>query len=88
LVKINSKARLHNVNDVFVFAKQCQQVYYTYTRSFRKDRSRVDWLSVLKTKPRGLVEVVQDENDDSNMGDDVFQVSELVEPYRVLHQLT
>jgi hypothetical protein len=85
LVKINSKARLHNVNDVFVFAKQCQQVYYTYTRSFRKDRSRVDWLSVLKTKPRGLVEVVQDENDDSNMGDDVFQVSELVEPYRVLH---
>jgi hypothetical protein len=85
LVKINSKARLHNVNDVFVFAKQCQHVYYTYTRSFRKDRSRVDWLSVLKTKPRGLVEVVQDENDDSNMGDDVFQVSELVEPYRVLH---
>jgi hypothetical protein len=85
LVKINSKARLHNVNDVFVFVKQCQQVYYTYTRSFRKDRSRVDWLSVLKTKPRGLVEVVQDENDDSNMGDDVFQVSELVEPYRVLH---
>ena len=24
LVEINSKARLHNVNDVFVFAKQCQ----------------------------------------------------------------
>jgi hypothetical protein len=23
LVEINSKARLHNVNDVFVFAKQC-----------------------------------------------------------------
>jgi hypothetical protein len=88
LVKINSKARLHNVNDVFVFAKQCQQVYYTYTRSFRKDCSRVDWLSVLKTKPRGRVEVVQDENNDSNMGDDVIQVSELVEPYRVLHQLT
>jgi hypothetical protein len=88
LVKINSKARLHNVNDVFVFAKQCQQVYYTYTRSFRKDRSRVDWLSVLKTKPRGRVEVVQDENNDSNMGDDVIQVNELVEPYRVLHRLT
>jgi predicted dithiol-disulfide oxidoreductase (DUF899 family) len=41
-----------------VFAKQCQQVYYTYTPSFRKDRSRVDWLSVLKTKPKGRVEVV------------------------------
>ena len=24
LVEINSKARLHNINDVFVFAKQCQ----------------------------------------------------------------
>jgi hypothetical protein len=37
LVEINSKVRLHNINDVFVFAKQCQQVYYTYTHSFRKD---------------------------------------------------
>ena len=62
LVEINLKARLLNVNDVFFFAKQCQQVYYTYTPSFRKDRSRVDWLSVLKTKLRGRVELVQDEN--------------------------
>jgi hypothetical protein len=46
LVEINSKARLCNVNDVFVFTKQCQQVYYIYTPSFRKDRSRVDWLSI------------------------------------------
>jgi len=83
LVKINSKARLRNVNDVFIFAKQCQQVYYTYTPSFRKDRSRVDWLFVLKMKPRGLVELVQDENEDINVRDEVFQVSELVEPYRV-----
>jgi len=37
----------------------------------------------LKTKPRGRVEVVQDERDDSNVGDDVFQISELIEPYRV-----
>jgi hypothetical protein len=43
----------------------------------------VDWLSVLKTKPRGRVEVVQDENEDTNVRDEVFQVSELVEPYRV-----
>jgi hypothetical protein len=76
LVEINSKARLCNVNDVFVFVKQCHQVYYTYTYSFRNDHSRVDWLSVLKTKPRNCTEVVQDENDESNMGDDVFQVSE------------
>jgi len=42
LVEINSKARLRNINDAFVFAKQCQQGYYTYTPSFRKDRSRVN----------------------------------------------
>ena len=83
MVKINSKAKLHNANDVFVFIKQCQQVYYTYTPSFIKDHSRVDWLSVLKTILRDRVEVVQDENDDSNVEDDVIQVSELVEPYRV-----
>jgi hypothetical protein len=37
----------------------------------------------LKTKPRSRVEVVQNENDVSNVRDDVFQISELVEPYRV-----
>jgi hypothetical protein len=83
MVWLKSTQKLHNINDVFVFTKQCQQVYYTYTASFRKDRSRVDWLSVLKTKPRGRVEVVQDENEDTSVRDDVFQVSELVEPYRV-----
>jgi len=43
----------------------------------------VDWLSVLKTKPRGRVEVVQDENEDTSVRDEVFEVSELVETYRV-----
>jgi hypothetical protein len=42
----------------------------------------VDWLSVLKTKPRGHVELVHDENEDTSVQDEVFQVSELVEPYR------
>jgi len=83
LIEINSKARHRNVNNVFVFVKQCQQVYYTYTPSVRKDRSRVDWLSFLKTKPRGRVKVVQDENEDTSMIDEVFQASELVELYRV-----
>jgi hypothetical protein len=73
LVEINSKARLHNVNDVFIFAKQYQQVYYTYTPSFRKDRSGVDWLFILKMKPRGHVKVVQDENENTSVRDDVFQ---------------
>jgi len=34
-------------------------------------------------KPRGRVEVVQDENKDISVRDEIFQVSELVEPYRV-----
>jgi len=34
-------------------------------------------------KPRGRVEVIQDENEDTSMWDEVFQVNELVEPYRV-----
>jgi len=83
LVEINLKARLRNVNNVFVFAKQYQQVYYTYTLSFRKDQLRVDWLSVLKTKLRGYVEVIHDENEDTSVQDEIFQVNELVEPYRV-----
>jgi hypothetical protein len=58
LTKINSKATLHNINNVLVFINQCQQVYYTYTPFFRKDRSKVDWLLVLKTKAKGRVEVV------------------------------
>jgi hypothetical protein len=37
----------------------------------------------LKTKPIGRVEVVQDENNESNMEDNIFQVSELVDPFRV-----
>jgi hypothetical protein len=43
----------------------------------------VEWLSVLKMKPRGRVEVVQDEKEDTSVRDEVFQVSELVEPYQV-----
>ena len=82
LVEINSKARHRNVNDVFVFAKQCQQVYYTHP-FLQKGPSKSDWLSVLKTKPRGRVEVVQDENEDTSVIYEVFQASKLVEPYRV-----
>ena len=51
--------------------------------SFRKAQSRVDWLSVLKTKLRSRVEFVQDENEDISVRDKVFQVTNLVEQYRV-----
>jgi len=43
----------------------------------------VDWLSALKKKPWGRVEVVQDENEDTSVRDEVFQVSKLVESYQV-----
>ena len=50
---------------------------------FRKDRSKVDWLSVAKNKLRGWVDVkiVEDGNDKLTQGDDVKQVGELVDPY-------
>ena len=41
-------------------------------------------MSVLKTKPRGRVEVVLDENEDTSVRDEVFQVSEVVEPQPML----
>ena len=44
-------------------------------------------MSVLKTKPRGRVELVQDENEDTSVRDEVFQGRELVEPYRVAHSI-
>jgi hypothetical protein len=47
----------------------------------------VDWLSILKTKPRGRVEVVQDENEDTSVRDEVFQVSELVNHIELLLRL-
>jgi hypothetical protein len=68
--------------DDFVFAKQSQQVYYTYIPSFNKF-IRVDWLSIVKTKLRGHVKAVQDENNELIVGDDVFQLGELVDPYRI-----
>ena len=39
----------------------------------------------MKTKTRGRVEIVQNENDKLIMGDDVFQLGELLDPYRVAH---
>jgi len=49
---------------------------------FKKDNLRVDWLFIVKTKPMGRVEFVQDENDELTIRDDVFQLSKLVDRYR------
>jgi len=37
----------------------------------------------MKTKPICHIEVVQDDNNELTIGDDVFQLGELVDPYRV-----
>jgi hypothetical protein len=37
----------------------------------------------VKTKLRGIVEVVPDDNNELTVGDDIFQLGELVDPYRV-----
>jgi hypothetical protein len=83
LVEINTKARLCNINDVFIFSKQYQKIYYTYTSTFKKDHFRVDWLSVVKTKPCSHVQVVYDGKDKVIVGDNVFQIGELVDAYWV-----
>jgi hypothetical protein len=48
---------------------------------FRKYHFRIDWLSIVKTKFRGRVQVVQDGNDKVTTRDDIFQLDELVDPY-------
>ena len=37
----------------------------------------------MKTKPRDRVQVVQEDNNELNVVDDVFQIDELVDTYRV-----
>jgi Na+-transporting NADH:ubiquinone oxidoreductase subunit NqrF len=37
----------------------------------------------VKTKPRDRVQVVKEDNDELNVVDDVFQIDELVDTYRV-----
>ena len=84
LVKTNTKNKFCNIEYVFVFAKQCQQVYYTYNHSLIKDCSRFNWLSIAKIKPWGHVQVVENGIDEVTAWDDVFQLDELVNPYQVV----
>jgi len=59
-----------------------KQVYYIYTHFFKNGHNRVDWLSVMKSKSRSLVQVVQDGNNEVIGGDDIFHMDELVDSYR------
>ena len=38
----------------------------------------------MKTKPRDRVQVVQEDNNELNVVDDVFQIDELVDAYRIV----
>jgi len=67
----------------FIFFMQCTQDYYIYTPSFRKNYFRIDWLFIVKTKPKGRFQVIKDDNDRVTAGDDVFQINKLVDIYRV-----
>jgi hypothetical protein len=62
---------------------QCTQDDYIYTPSFRKNYFRIDWLFIVKTKPKGCFQVIKDDNDEVTAGDDVFQINKLVDIYRV-----
>ena len=52
IMALNIKVRLYSFNNVFVFIKQSIQVYCSNTFSLANDHSRVNWLSILKIKPR------------------------------------
>jgi len=68
---------------MFLFLQNnIKQMYYIYTLFFRNDYNGVDWLSVVKFKSRSLVQVVENGNNEVIGRDDVFQMDELVDPYR------
>ncbi|KAI3668105.1 hypothetical protein L6452_43180 [Arctium lappa] len=79
LVDIKYKSRLRG-EDYYVLASQAEQVYYTPYPSGSKDLK--DWWAVVKTKARGIYEVVEmaiDMLDDDNVdGEPFFQTNERV----------
>jgi len=68
---------------IIFFSSSNANKFITHTIFLRKDCSRVDWLSVVKTKTKGHVQVVQEGNNELTIWDDVFQLDELVDPYQV-----
>ncbi|KAK1411492.1 hypothetical protein QVD17_38041 [Tagetes erecta] len=85
-VRVDSKTNMVDVNpkvigctkDPFVLASQAQQVYYTPYPS--KDKGLKDWWAVIKTSPRGVYELAEDDNivgdDDEEDTEHFFQENE------------
>ncbi|KAJ9560117.1 hypothetical protein OSB04_005277 [Centaurea solstitialis] len=79
LVDVKYKSRLR-ADDSYILASQAEQVYYTSYPSMTKDLK--DWWAVVKTKPRGIYEVLETVNDvevGENMeGEQFYQMNERV----------
>jgi hypothetical protein len=53
LLEVNKNDRLRNINNIVIFVKQCQKIYYIYIFFFfRNDHNRIDWLSIIESKSR------------------------------------
>ncbi|KAL4581922.1 hypothetical protein LXL04_006456 [Taraxacum kok-saghyz] len=78
LVDVKHKSRLKS-NDPFCLASQAEQVFYTPYPKVTKDTKDI-W-AVVKTKPRGVFEVTEDENE----ADGFFQIDER---FAVPHDVT
>ena len=71
---------------ILSFLSNNAKKYIIYTLFFfRNDHNRIDWLSIIESKSRSWVQVVEDGNDKLIRIDDVFQMDKLVDPYRYLH---
>jgi hypothetical protein len=55
LLEENKNDKLRNINNIFIFVKQYQKIYYIYTSFFRNDHDRVDWLSIIETESKSRV---------------------------------
>jgi hypothetical protein len=67
---------------LFSLSNEIKFIRYTLFPLERIVQELIDY-PYWKPKPKGRVEVVQDGNNESNMGDDVYQLGELVDPYWV-----
>ena len=64
-------------------SNDAKKLYYAYTSCFRKYRNKIDWLFIVKIKPRSRFHVVHNSNDEVTRAEDVFQLDEWVDLYWV-----
>jgi hypothetical protein len=52
MVEIHKRDKFRNINKIYIFLPNNANKCFINTLLFRKDHNRVDWLSVVKTKPK------------------------------------